>query len=231
MELNGQEPGTSPHFEVSCHFFSGAGMHQSPTFKSSIRLYGLTRRNSDGQYQEVSCTTTFNGISAVRAFVSRLDAELAAQNSDLEAQPLSQFFYPGPLAEQQSGLNLHICLGFAAQNDQLLIQNKQLVPMGWFTYIDVRNWGRDYYLNWGDELPRKLGNVYGLLKLPDYNTFLNELDVAHPKEMFWHKTEALGAMSTRVAESSNWDQISLFDPVNCCWCFGSTAGSYQTHIN
>lgn len=206
-------------------------MHQSSTFKSSIRLYGLTRKNGDGQYQEVSCTTTSNGIPVVRAFVSRLDAELAAQNSDLEAQPLSQFFCPSILAEQQGSLNLHICLGFAAKNRQLLVQNEQLVPMGWFTHIDVRSWGEGYYLNWGDELPSKLGGIYNLLKLANYNAFLNILDVAHPKEMHWHKSEAIGVMSTHDAETSSWDQVALFDPIDCRWCFGSTAGSYQIHFN
>jgi len=200
-------------------------------FKSSIRLYGLTRKNSNGRYQEISCTTTPNGVSVVRAFISRLDAELAAQNSDLEAQPLSQFFCPGPLAEQQHGLNFHISLGFAAKNHQLLIQNKQLVPMGWLTYINVGTWDESYYLNWGDELPHKLEKIYALLELPDYNAFLNELDVAHPKEIQWHKAEALGVMQTRVAESHNGDQISLFDPVNCRWCFGSSTDSYQIHLN
>jgi hypothetical protein len=206
-------------------------MHQFSTFKSSIRLYGLTRKNRDGQYQEVSCTTTSNGISVVRVFVSRLDAELAAQNSDLEAQPLSHFFRPGLLAEQEGGLNFHICLGFAAKNRRLLVQNKQLVPMGWFTHIDVRSWGEGYYLNWGDELPRRFGGIYNLLKLSDYNAFLNILDVAHPKEMHWHKSEAIGVMSIQDAETSSWDQVTLFDPVDCRWCFGSTAGSYQNHVN
>jgi hypothetical protein len=206
-------------------------MHQPSTFKSSICLYGLTRKTAGGQYHEVSCTATSNGIPVVRAFVSRLDAELAAQNSDLEAQPLSQFFCPGLLTEQQGGLNLHICLGFAAKDGQLSVQNKQLVPMGWFTHIDVRNWGEGYYLNWGDELPRKLGGIYSLLKLADYNAFLNTLDLASTKEMRWHMREAIRVMSTHDVEASSWNQVALFDPVDCCWCFGSTAGSYQTHVN
>jgi hypothetical protein len=204
---------------------------QSSTFKSSIRLYGLTRRNTHGQYHDVSCTTTTTGVSVVRVFVSRLDAELAAQNSDLEAHPLSDFFYPGLLAEQQGGLNLHICLGFAANNGHLSIQNKQLVPMGWSTYIDVRSWSDEHYVHWGDELPGLLGRTYSLLKLADYNTFLNSLDGAPTKEMHWHASEAIRVMPTNDVETSSWDQISLFDPVDCRWCFGSTASSYQTHLN
>lgn len=206
-------------------------MHQFSTFKSSIPLYGLTRKNGDGQYQEVSCTTTSEGVSVVRAFVSRLDAELAAQNSDLEAQLLSRFFCPDLLAMQQDGINLHVCLGFAANNRRLSLQNRQLVPLGWFAHIDVRSWGDGYYLDWGDELPLKFGRLYDLLKLANYSSFLDTLNAALPKEMHWHKSEAIGVMPTEDDKTDSWNQVALFDPVECRWRYGSTTGAYQVHVN
>jgi hypothetical protein len=201
-------------------------MLHPPTFKSSIRLYGLVKDGIGGQPSLAFCVQGVNGSKAIQAFVSRLDAEIVARTcslGDYQVRLLSEFFDPNPyLPDHQGWLAMHICCGFAAHRKHLLEADGQLVPMGWFTYAHVDEWKAEHYLDWGEQLPRQLQTVYDRAGLHDYNALLNELDGACAAEMLWHTDEALHVMPPRFPSYENPSQFALFDAIECCWCFGNS---------
>jgi hypothetical protein len=201
-------------------------MLHPPTFKSSIRLYGLVKDGGGGQPSLVFCAQSANGSNAIQAFVSRLDAEIAARTCSLEGyhvRQLSQFFDPNSYLPGHEGwLIMHICCGFAAYHKHLLEADGRLVPMGWFTYAHIGEWTAEHYLDWGEQLPRQLQTLYDRAGLRNYNALLNELDGACAAEMRWHTDEALCAMPARFPSYENPSQFALFDAIECCWCFGNS---------
>ncbi|MFI8744374.1 hypothetical protein ACIGKL_04365 [Pseudomonas sp. NPDC077186] len=200
-------------------------MLHPPTFKSSIRLYGLVKDGVGGQPSQVSVAYNANGSQAICAFVSRLDAEIAIRACGLEdyqVRPLSQFFDPNPYLSDQGWLAMHICCGFAANHEQLLETGEGLIPMGWLTHAHIVEWTAEHYLNWGEQLSHQLQTLYDRAGLRNYNALLNEFDGACAAEMRWHTDEALHVMPPRFPSSESPSQFALFDAIECRWCFGNS---------
>lgn len=210
-------------------------MLQPSKFRSSIRLYGLVK-DGVGQPSVVFSVPSANGSNAIQAFVSRLDAEIAARtyaHEGYQVRPFSQCFDPNPhLPGHQGWLIIHICCGFAAHHKHLQEVDGRLVPMGWFTYADIGEWTPGHYLHWGEQLPRQLQALYDKAGLRNYNALLNELDDVCATEMRWHTDEALDTMPARFPSDETPSQFALFDAIECCWCFAnSNTDVHEPHTN
>ncbi|MEO9332451.1 hypothetical protein ABI260_09140 [Pseudomonas guguanensis] len=197
-----------------------------PTFKSSLRLYGLFRDGTGEQAGQISCMHNLNGCNAIRAFVSRLDAEIAVRYCGVEgyqARLLSECFDPNAyLRDHQGWLSLHICCGFAAHSQHLLEAEQRLIPMGWLAQAHLGEWTSTHYLAWGQQLSQQLQACYDRVGLRNYNALLNEWDDVCAAEMRWHTDEALHAMPPRLSSQQKPSQFALFDAVECRWRFASS---------
>ncbi|OEC59304.1 hypothetical protein [Pseudomonas sp. ENNP23] len=200
-------------------------MH-GPTFTSSIRLYGLFSDDLNDSANDLLVTHDDSGHSAIRAFVSRLDAEIvlnACGAQGYHARLLSQCFDPNAyLRAHQGWLRLHICYGFAAHQYNLLEMNEWFVPVGRLAQVHIGKWTAAHYLSWGQELTQLLQTCYEQAGLRNYNAQLNEWDDASASEIRWQANEALRAMPPRLSGHEPLSQIALFDAVECRWCFAST---------
>lgn len=204
-------------------------LQQTSCFKSTMCLYGLVKTEgpSDDPGRErvqVLCSPCTNGATAIRAFVSRLDAELMARTLAKEEYRVISlsWFEPGQhILEHQGWLMMHVCCGFTARAGQLLSDNGHLVPIGWFIYSEIGSWAAEHYVDWGPEMAQLLQASYAAIGLPNYNAWLNELDNASAAEMRWQVDQAWRALpSRRCPESAN--QHALFDPIERCWRFAAT---------
>ncbi len=106
--------------------------------RASMRLYGLVKNsgssdNPQRQPVDILCMTNRTGGSAIRAFVSRLDAELMTRSAglaDYRVIPLRTFDPTAFIDAHQGWLTLHVCCGFVAPAGHSLLKDGGLMPMG-----------------------------------------------------------------------------------------------------
>ncbi len=121
---------------IPCACTLDTSLHPSG-LKTSLRLYGLVRivgfcDTFASTPVEILCATSGKG-KAIRAFVSRLDAELVARSmpdSGYRVVPLAQFDPTGFIQQHQGWLTVHITCGFASQCGTLRLANGDL-PQAW----------------------------------------------------------------------------------------------------
>lgn len=121
--------------------------------RASIRLYGLVKNlgssdNPNHQPVDILCTVNRMGCKAIRAFVSRLDAELMARSAgydDYRVIPLRTFDPNGFIDVHQGWLSLHVCCGFVAPAGQSMFHQGVLSPMGWYVYSETGRWTAERY--------------------------------------------------------------------------------------
>lgn len=198
-------------------------------FKSSMCLYGLVKTEGPGddpgrERVQILCSPCNNGAKAIRAFLSRLDAELMARTLAKEGYRVISlaWFEPGQhIHDHQGWLMMHVCCGFTAQAGRLLSDNGHLMPLGWFIYSETGPWTAKHYVDWGPEMAQLLQNSHAAIGLPNYNAWLNELDSACEAQMRWQVDEAWRALPPLIShESAN--QRALFDPAERRWRFAAT---------
>lgn len=125
--------------------------------RATMRLYGLVKKlgSTDDRHRQrvdILCTLNRTGGKAIRAFVSRLDAELMARSRGLEEYrvvPLRTFDPNQLIQDHQGWLTLHVCCGFVVLADQSLLNDGTLLPMGWYVYSDVGQWTAEHYIDFG----------------------------------------------------------------------------------
>ncbi|WP_323167288.1 hypothetical protein [Pseudomonas atacamensis] len=128
--------------------------------QASMRLYGLvkTTGSSDDpnrQAVEILCMAQRTGGLAIRAFVSRLDAELMTRSADLgdyRVVALRTFDPTAIIDAHQGWLMLHVSCGFVALAGHSLLKNGALIPMGWHVYSEVGRWTSRHHLDLGVEM-------------------------------------------------------------------------------
>lgn len=203
--------------------------HQGSCFRSSITLYGLckTQGHSDKahrQHVQILCAPCVNGAQAIRAFVSRLDAELMAKihaRDGYQVIPLDCFDPTQPIQDHHGWLMMHICIGFTARANQLLNHNGQLMPLGWFVYVETGRWTSEHFIDWGPEMARLLQASYDSIGLPDYPAWLDELNNALETEKRWHVDQAWHTLPP-LTSPDNANQHALLDPIERRWRFSSS---------
>lgn len=160
----------------------GSAAHPSG-LRTSLRLYGLIRVLGSSDIPslasaEVLCTPCGSG-SAIRAFVSRLDAELVARSmpaSGYRTIPLAQFDPTEFIQAHQGWLSIFLCCGLSSQRGSLTMPNGSLPSLGWFIHAQTGPWASGRFLNWGEEVTQTLLNAYQNVDMPNYNAWLNQLD-------------------------------------------------------
>ncbi|MCU7248773.1 hypothetical protein [Pseudomonas koreensis] len=206
--------------------------------RASMRLYGLVKNSgsSDNPHRQpvdVLCTLNRHGGKAIRAFVSRLDAELMARSAGLDDYRVLALrsFDPNEFIDAHRGwLTLHVCCGFVAMAGQSLLDNDALSPMGWYVYSEIGRWTAEHHLELGQQMADLLQATYDRNHLPDYNAWLNELDDATPCELSWQADEAWRQLQTVISPDNREHRHALFDPVENRWRFAATAiDIYQPH--
>jgi hypothetical protein len=198
--------------------------------RASMRLYGLVKNTgaSDDpkrQAVDILCMTQRSGGLAIRAFVSRLDAELMARSSGLGEYRVVALktFDPAAIIDAHQGwLMLHICCGFVALAGHSLLNNGALIPMGWYAYSEVGRWTSGHHLDLGVQMDELLQSTYVRNHLRNYNAWLNELDDATPADLKWQADEAWRAVQTAISPESREHCHALFDPVDNRWRFAAT---------
>ncbi|WP_130928897.1 hypothetical protein [Pseudomonas sp. Sample_20] len=198
--------------------------------QASMRLYGLvkTTGSSDDpnrQAVEILCMAQRTGGLAIRAFVSRLDAELMTRSADLgdyRVVALRTFDPTAIIDAHQGWLMLHVSCGFVALAGHSLLKNGALIPMGWHVYSEVGRWTSRHHLDLGVEMGDLLQSTFERNHLRNYNAWLNELDDATPAELSWQANEAWRAIQTATAPESREHCHALFDPVDNRWRFVAT---------
>lgn len=206
--------------------------------RATMRLYGLVKNlgSTDDRHRQavdILCTLNRAGGKAIRAFVSRLDAELMRRSHGLEAYrviPL-RTFDPNPFIQEHQGwLTLHVCCGFVAPADQSLLNDGTLSPMGWYVYSDIGQWTAERYIDFGPQMARLLQTSYDRIGLRDYNTVLNDLDSVSDADLKWQVAEVWQTLHNVSSPDSHNDCHALFDPVDNRWCFVATdIDIYQPH--
>ncbi|WP_426233978.1 hypothetical protein [Pseudomonas sp. TWP3-2] len=197
--------------------------------RATMRLYGLVKNlgssdNPSRQPVDILCTVNRMGGIAIRAFVSRLDAELMARGAGFEAYrviPL-RTFDPNPFLDAHQGwLTLHVCCGFVAPAGQSLLHKGALSPMGWYVYSEIGRWTPEHHLDLGAQMAELLQTTYERNHLISYNTWLNQLDDAAPAELAWHAEQAWQQLQLNPSPNSE-HRHALFDPVDNRWRFAAT---------
>ncbi|WP_454846361.1 hypothetical protein [Pseudomonas farris] len=206
--------------------------------RATMRLYGLVKNlgSTDDRHRQsvdILCTLNRAGGKAIRAFVSRLDAELMTRSRGLEEYrviPL-RMFDPNPFIQEHQGwLTLHVCCGFVALAGQSLLKDGTLLPMGWYVYSDIGQWTAERYIDFGPQMASLLQTSYDRIGLRDYNTVLNDLDSVSDADLKWQVAEAWQTLHNVSSPDSHDDCHALFDPVENCWCFAATdIDIYQPH--
>lgn len=206
--------------------------------RASIRLYGLVKNsgftdNPQRQPVDILCMVNRLGGKAIRAFVSRLDAELMTRSAglhDYRVIPLRNFEPKTFIDAHQGWLTLHISCGFVAQAGHSLLKDGALMPMGWYVYSEIGQWKAEHHLDLGTQMAELLQSTYELNRLRNYNAWLNELDDATPAELTWHVDEAWQHLQTAISPDSREHSHALFDPVDNRWRFAATeVDIYQPH--
>lgn len=206
--------------------------------RASMRLYGLVKNsgstdNPQRQPVDILCIVNRMGGKAIRAFVSRLDAELMARSAGLDGYrviPLRNFDPNGFIDAHQGWLTLHVCCGFVAVAGDSLLHEGALSPMGWYVYSEIVQWTAEHHLNLGAQMAELLQTTYEQIHLRNYNAWLNELDDATPAELGWQVDEAWRLVQTITPPDSREHCHALFDPVDNRWCFAATdVDIYQPH--
>jgi len=150
---------------------------------TSLRLYGLVRivGFSDTPAStpvEILCAASGEG-KAIRAFISRLDAELVAKSmpgTGYRVVPLAQFDPAGFIQQHQGWLTVYITCGFSSQRDTLRLADGDLPSLGWFIYAQTGPWSPGRFIHWGEEVAEILLSAYRSVGMPNYNAWLNQLD-------------------------------------------------------
>lgn len=145
---------------IPCACTLDTSLHPSG-LKTSLRLYGLVRIVGFGDMPastpvEILCAASGEG-KAIRAFVSRLDAELVARSmpdSGYRVVPLAQFDPTGFIQQHRGWLTVHITYGFSSQRDTLRLADGDLPSLGWFIYAQTGPWSPGRFIHWGEESPR-----------------------------------------------------------------------------
>ncbi|MGE7957073.1 hypothetical protein ACQKQA_10845 [Pseudomonas sp. NPDC089530] len=197
--------------------------------RSSIRLYGLVTVTGVHDQPalepvQISCVGDVQA-PCVRAFVSRLDAEIYLSSAclpDYRVVPLRQFDPSQLLSHGNGWLKLNICLGFAARDERLLGSPRQaVIPVGLTAWTRPAQDEQGYYLQWSDTaLPDYLLSAYQCVGAQDYNRQLNELDDLAPAAMGRIVADALQLSLPLGAQGSTASQLALFDVEDGCWRFG-----------
>ncbi|MFJ2488517.1 hypothetical protein [Pseudomonas sp. NPDC087639] len=198
--------------------------------RASMRLYGLVKNsgssdNPQRQPVDILCVVSRTGGKAIRAFVSRLDAELMARSEGLDAYrviPLRSFDPTVFIDVQQGWLTLHICCGFVAPAGHSLLKDGALMPMGWYVYSEIGQWTAEHHLDLGAQMAELLQSTYDLIHLHNYNAWLNEIDDATPADLLWQTDEAWRHLQTAASPDSREHCHALFDPVDNRWRFAAT---------
>ncbi|MGE8175472.1 hypothetical protein [Pseudomonas fluorescens] len=199
-------------------------------FRASMRLYGLVKNLGSTdvilqQSVEILCTVSRAGSKAIRAFVSRLDAELMVRTvglNEYRVVPLSSFNPNLFIQEQQGWLALHVSCGFAVRAGLPLLSDGALLPMGWYAYSDIGQWTASHHLDFGPQMASLLQTAYERVGQRNYNAFLNELDSASHADLQWQVDEAWRALGSSSVPLPGGDHHALFDPVENRWCFAAT---------
>lgn len=206
--------------------------------RASIRLYGLVKNlgssdNPNRQPVDILCTVNRMGGKAIRAFVSRLDAELMARSAgfdDYRVIPLRTFDPSEFIDAHQGWLTLHVCCGFVAPAGQSIFHQGVLSPMGWYVYSELGRWTTERYLDFGPQMAELLQTTYDQHRLTGYNTWLNQLDDATTAELNWFADEAWQQLQTLIPPNSREHCHVLFDSVDNRWRFAATdVDLYQPH--
>lgn len=198
--------------------------HHPSGLKSSLHLYGLVRivGFSDTLVStpvEILCAACGEG-KAIRAFVSRLDAELVARSmsgTGYHVVPLAQFDPTEFIQQHQGWLTVHITCGFSSGRDTLRLEDGDLQSLGWFIYTQTGPWSPGRFIHWGEELSEILLIAYRSVGMPNYNAWLNQLDgysiqaMDDCVEIAWQTLLA----SRPIGESHR----ALFNPMDECWLF------------
>lgn len=195
-----------------------------------MRLYGLVKNlgSTDNLYRQsvdILCTVTRTGGKAIRAFVSRLDAELMARTDDLaeyRVVPLRSFDPTAFIQDQHGWLSLHVSCGFVARAGQPLLTAGALLPMGWNVYSEIGQWTAKHYVDFGPQMASLLQSTYERLGLRDYNAWFNDLDSATTADLQWQVDEAWIALNSVLPPAFDDDCHALFDPVENLWRFAAT---------
>lgn len=145
--------------------------------RSTMRLYGLVKNsgssdNPQRQPVDILCMTNRTGGSAIRAFVSRLDAELMTRSAglaDYRVIPLRTFDPTAFIDAHQGWLTLHVCCGFVAPAGHSLLKDGGLMPMGWYVYSDIGQWTAQHHLDLGAQMAELLQSTYERNHLRNYN--------------------------------------------------------------
>ncbi|MBV4457292.1 hypothetical protein KVG96_04950 [Pseudomonas sp. COR58] len=198
--------------------------------RASMRLYGLVKNlgstdNPHRQAVDILCTVNRTGGNAIRAFVSRLDAELMARSAGLEGYrviPLRTFDPNVFIGAHRGWLMLHVCCGFTAPSGQAMLHEGTLSPMGWYVYLEAGRWTDRHYLELGPQMAGLLQDTYRLHGLRHYNDWLNELDDATPAELAWQADQAWQRAQTVIALDGRGHRHGLFDPTDNRWRFAAT---------
>ncbi|WP_081501237.1 hypothetical protein [Pseudomonas sp. GM50] len=198
--------------------------HHPSGLKTSLRLYGLVRivGFSDTPAStpvEILCAASGEG-KAIRAFVSRLDAELVARSmpdSGYRVVPLAQFDPTGFIQQHQGWLTVHITCGFSSQRDTLRLADGDLPSLGWFSPdspLESRALyplGRKSRRDITQCLPQRwYAQLQRLNQLDDYSTLAMDNCV----EIAWQTLLACRPMRE--------NHQALFNPMDECWRFSDS---------
>ncbi len=195
--------------------------------KTSLRLYGLVRivGFSDAPTStpvEILCAASGKG-KAIRAFVSRLDAELVARSmpgTGYRVIPLAQFDPTEFIQQHQGWLTVHITCGFTSQRGTLRLANGDLTSLGWFVYAQTGPWAPGRFLNWGEEVAQTLLDAYRSVDMPNYNAWLNQLDdySAHAMD----DCTELAWQALKACRPPQENHRVMYNPVDESWRLSDT---------
>jgi hypothetical protein len=204
-----------------CEYTLDTSLHPSG-LKTSLRLYGLVRIVGFGDIPastpvEVLCAASGEG-KAIRAFVSRLDAELVARSmpdSGYRVVPLAQFDPTGFIQQHQGWLTVHITCGFSSRRDTLRLADGDLPSLGWFIYAQTGPWSPGRFIHWGEEVAEILLSAYRSVGLPNYNAWLNQLDDYSTQAM--DNCVEIAWQTLLACRPMRENHRALFNPMDECW--------------
>ena len=201
--------------------------HHPSGLKTSLRLYGLARilGFSDTPAStpvEILCATSGKG-KAIRAFVSRLDAELVVRSmpgTGYHVVPLAQFDPTGFIQQHQGWLSVHITCGFSSQRGTLRLADGDLPSLGWFIHAQTRPWSPGRFINWGEEVAEILIDAYRGAGMPNYNAWLNQLDGYSIQAM--DSCVEIAWQTLLACRPTHENHRALFNPTDECWRFSDS---------
>ena len=211
---------------IPCACTLDTSLHPSG-LKTSLRLYGLVRTIgfSDTPASapvEILCAASGEG-KAIRAFVSRLDAELVARSmpdSGYRVVPLAHFDPTGFIQQHQGWLTVHITCGFSSQRDTLRLADGDLPSLGWFIYAQTGPWSPERFIHWGEEVAEILLSAYRSVGMPNYNAWLNQLDEYSTQAM--DDCVEIAWQTLLACHPLRENHRALFNPMDECWRFSDS---------